>query len=267
LDVKEYIKDWEKVVPNLQDVKPIKGKFNSQNRAKTKDGFFTYPSHALTLKEAQETSIKQIEKMILVDDLFDVNLGKNYKAQIESVKDGIAGIVHWYLGQWIKTKTIVSNNSYISLKTIFIVDDKELYLGAFIQYSTRLTGHPHYSILGNLINCYIDWLLCKRNSDWEEADRLSACIFGFGYEMAKAENEQALITGRERQTEYHDSKKQQRLDDISNAKELIPFAKEKLKSKGKKITGVAVYGIIANELKVKPDTVKKYLKNIDINKI
>lgn len=252
----------------LPSVTPKKGAFHTTNKSGTKQGLFSFPNHAFQYDEEEIISQNMFKKISFVSELLPDNVGKNYNNQVDSLRDGIAGIIHWYIGQYLKSDAFITNSTgnSIALKAIYNVNNRSLFLSSFLRILTRHTGHPQYTILGKIIDTYIDWNTYKKNNDWLNAEKMATYLFGMGHSMSKAEYEHPIIAGKARVSELNRQKTQERNIKKQEAIDLLPEVIKRIKSERpslQKIPKTQVYQKIANEISMSKEAVKRYLKGID----
>ncbi|MBH0028180.1 MULTISPECIES: hypothetical protein [unclassified Pseudoalteromonas] len=208
MDIEKQLESWVNLYFPMEGIEKNTKAFTTHNKKRTKEGLFSYPNHILTLEEEAKYSEQIFQDLINLGHEVDIDFGDDLGSQQDSIKNGIKGIVHWYVCNWFKTETLKAMNKddsnaipYLSLMAVYHVNGEKLFLGSLFRLLTRQTGYPHYSVVGQVICTYIEWCKAKRDLDFSKLDRCAHALFAHGMNMAKAEYEYQIIAGKSRTSE------------------------------------------------------------------
>ena len=282
MNIEKELDSWPNHFFTMEGIEESTQAFTTHNKKRTKEGLFSYPNEVLTLEGEAKYSERIFQDLIDLGDEVDIDFGYDLESQLDGIKNGIKGIVHWYVCNWFKTERLKAASgdessaiTYLSLKAVYHVNGEKLFLGSLLRLLTRHAGYPHYSIIGQVICTYIEWCKAKHDLDFDKLDRCAHVLFGHGMNMAKAENEYKIIAGKSRTGEATIKKMASKEEKQKLARELLPKVIEEIKQNNanSNITwtrvsekiGVQMRQILKLDKPIPPKTVEKnYLKGINL---
>lgn len=282
MDIEKELENWAEINFPMEGIEANTKAFTTYNKKRTKEGLFRYPNEVLTLEEEALYSKGVFRDLISLGDESDIDFGMDFGSQSDSIKGGIKGIVHWYICQWFKTKTLSAKERndkdaipFLALKAVYNVNGEKLFLGSLLRLLTRYRGQPHYSIVGQVLCTYVEWCKAKRDLDFDKLDRCAHVLFGHGMNMAKAENEYQIIAGKSRTSEATSIKISNKEKKQQMARELLPKVIEEMRQNNANLN--ITWARVSERVAIKMDEIlkpkkptprttveKNYLKGINL---
>lgn len=230
MDVKDYIKSWERITITIPDSDYPKYAYQTKTKKDRKSnkkenissGLYNFSEDRFQLKGEVELSLKTLGVISLIDNRITNYLGKSYQPTELRIQDGLVGVINGTIRLLLEKNDeltrkellwaieIANNhNSYLPLKAVYVFEGEELYIGNLFKVLSRRFEHAIYGFLGKMLCLYIDWEFCRSQNNWEGATSVTAQFAILSHLIGEALHESPI------QNEKH--KKNTAKDNASNS--------------------------------------------------